>query len=135
MRIKEKIDEINALINELDEIIPANVKGYKNDNKTKAACERYFERVVEAVIDLAFLTIKDNKYKIPEEDKQAFDTLVEMNVISKDLGERLKEAKGMRNILAHEYGKVDDELIFESITKEIKNDVNEFLNSVKELLD
>jgi hypothetical protein len=38
--------------------------------------------------------------------------------------------KGMRNILAHEYGKINDELVFEAITGEITADAEEFIASV-----
>jgi len=131
MRINDKIREIGNYLSELEEIMPKNFHEYKTDLKTKAACERYFEKIIEAVIDLAFLIIKDKGYKIPEEDKEAFDILANEKIISQELSIRLKEAKGMRNIIAHEYGKIDDELIFHSITEEIQSDVNKLIKSLK----
>jgi uncharacterized protein YutE (UPF0331/DUF86 family) len=128
MRIQDKTKEIEQYVNELSEIIPSNFVDYKKDIKTKAACERYFEKIIEAVVDLAFLVIKKKGYKIPEEDKEAFDVLADENIISKELAGKLKDAKGMRNIIAHEYGKIDDELVFHSITEELIEDTNEFLN-------
>lgn len=45
---------------------------------------------------------------------------------------RLKEAKGMRNIIAHEYGVVvDNKLVFDSLTYDLINDVDEFITSIK----
>ena len=111
--------------------MPESFHEYKTDLKTKATCERYFEKIIEAVIDLAFLIIKDKGYNIPEEDKEAFDILANEKIISQELSIRLKEAKGMRNIIAHEYGKIDDELIFHSITEEIQSDVNKLIKSLK----
>ncbi len=131
MRINDKIREIENCLSELEEIMPKNFYEYKTDLKTKAACERYFEKIIEAVIDLAFLIIKDKGYKIPEEDKEAFDILANEKIIPQELSIRLKEAKGMRNIIAHEYGKIDDELIFHSITEELKLDVSELIKSLK----
>ncbi|MBU1855001.1 MAG: DUF86 domain-containing protein, partial [Nanoarchaeota archaeon] len=110
-RIKDKINELNNLIDELKTIISLNMSEYKNDLKTKAACERYFERIVECITDICFLIIKYKKLDIPEDDKQAYDILYKNKLLTKDLCVNLKEAKGMRNILAHEYGKVDDELV------------------------
>jgi len=131
MRINDKIREIEDYLSELEEIMPESFHEYKTDLKTKAACERYFEKIIEAVIDLAFLIIKDKGYKIPEEDKEAFDILANEKIISQELSIRLKEAKGMRNIIAHEYGKIDDELIFHSITEELKLDVSELIKSIR----
>ena len=110
MRINDKIREIEDYLSELEEIMPKNFHEYKTDLKTKAAFERYFEKIIEAVIDLAFLIIKDKGYKIPEEDKEAFDILANEKIIPQELATKFKEAKGMRNIISHEYGKIDDEL-------------------------
>ncbi|MDD5132840.1 MAG: DUF86 domain-containing protein [Candidatus Nanoarchaeia archaeon] len=133
-RINEKIEEIEKYLNELMGIVPDDFEEYKLNLEKKAACERYFEKVVEAVVDLTFLVIKEKKLKIPEGDKEAFDILFKKGLILKDLAENLKEAKGMRNILAHEYGKVDDKLVFQSITKELEDDVKEFINLIERAL-
>jgi len=133
-RIKDKIDEVGKYINELSEIIPSNFEQYKFEFKTKAACERYFEKIIKLVVDLAFLVIKEHKLKIPEEDKQAFDILNEADIIPKELKETLKDAKGMRNIIAHKYGKIDDEMVFESLKEQLTHDVEEFIRQIKKFL-
>jgi uncharacterized protein YutE (UPF0331/DUF86 family) len=133
-RIKDKIDEIQTYVNELIEFMPKDFQAYACDAKAKAACERYFEKIIEAATDLAFLLIKENNLRMPEEDKEAFDVLSEGKIISDALSARLKDAKGMRNILAHQYGKVDDEIVFHSITEELVRDANEFSSSAKKNL-
>ncbi len=130
MRIHDKIDEIEQYISELRGFMPENLEEYMKSAKTRAACERYFEKIVEAVVDVAFQTIKDNVLKMPEEEKEAFDILASEGIITDNLAERLKDAKGMRNIIAHQYGKVDDGIVFNSITKELVNDAEEFLKSI-----
>ena len=112
-KIKDKIEEVEKYLNELISIMPHNFEEYKQNLEKKAACERYFEKIIEAVIDLAFLVIKEKQLKIPEEDKETFDILAEEKIISKELAEKLKDAKGMRNILSHQYGNVDDKIIFD----------------------
>jgi len=131
-RIKDKLREIERYLAELSEIVPRSIEEYL-EIKTKAACERYFEVIVEAVIDIAFLIIKDRHLKIPEDDKQAFDILASEKIISAELSQKLKEAKGMRNLIAHEYGKIDDELVFESITQELERDSRQFVQAIKKL--
>ncbi len=133
-RIKDKIEELEDYLQELSEIIPSDFEEYKHDFKLKAACERYFERIITAVIDLAFILIKRFRLKTPEEEKQAFDILFDEKIISENLKEKLQEAKGMRNIIAHEYGKVNDEFVFDSIKDEIILDVKSFIKSVKGFL-
>lgn len=130
MRIKDKIEEIENYLTELSDIMPGTLEEYR-ETKTKAACERYFEKIIEAVVDLAFLVIKDRKLKIPEEDKEAFDILAEEKIITMQVAEKLKDGKGMRNILAHEYGSIDDEIVFHSITEELEKDAREFIKEIK----
>ena len=132
-RIKHKCEEIERYVEDLSGMMPRSIEEYLSDRKTRAACERYFEKIVEAVVDLALLCIKDRGLESPEEDKQAFDILASAKVIELSLAKRLKEAKGMRNILAHEYGQVDDELVFKSVTDEICRDAQEFVSAVRRL--
>ncbi len=132
-RIKEKIAEIDEYLDELEEFMPEDYEIYMQDMKTKAACERYFEKITEAMVDLAFLIIKDKGLKQPEDDKEAFDTLAKEKIISEELAEKLKNAKGMRNIIAHQYGSVDEGIVFHSITKELVEDAENFLKSVSKV--
>jgi len=132
-RIKDKIKDIEIFLDELESVLPSSFEEYANDFKIKAIGERYFEKIIESVIDLAFFVIKDKHFKTPEEDKQAFDILYENEIISYELSEKLKEAKGMRNIIAHEYGKIDDELVFNSLTEELIKDASEFSDIIKKL--
>ena len=130
-RINEKIDEITELIEQFRSIVPSNLDEYKSNLEKRAACERYFEKIVEAVVDLAFLFIKFKKLKIPQDDADAFNILLDNKIIDNNLSVRLKDAKGMRNIIAHEYGKIDDEIVFEAITKELEKDVRDFIKNIK----
>jgi len=134
-RINEKIEEIDKFLTELYEFIPLNItlEDYKRDLKTKAICERYFEKIIEAIEDLAFLIINYNKLRYPDYEKEVFDILSENKIISEGLSKKLKEAKGMRNILAHEYGKIDDELVFEAVTEQLEKDINEFIDIIEKI--
>lgn len=91
-------------------------------------------KIIEAIVDLAFLVIKEKGFRTPEEDKEAFDILAEEKIISEQLAQKLKEAKGMRNIIAHEYGRVDDRIVFESITEELVRDAKEFLKNIRKII-
>lgn len=130
MRINDKIKEIGDYLSELLTIIPNTLDEYK-EIKTRAACERYFEKIIGAVIDLSFLIIKEKSMRIPEEDKEVFEILSSERAISEQLSEKLKEAKGMRNLIAHQYGVIDDEIVFNSIKEELKKDVIEFIQNIK----
>ena len=132
-RINEKIIEIEKLLEELRSIFPIDFKNYIDDWKIRDICERHFEKIVEAVVDISFLIIGERKFESPKDDQNAFDILFNNKIISKELSLKLKDAKGMRNIIAHEYGKVEDELVFEAITEELEKDVKEFIKSIENI--
>ncbi len=130
-RISNKITEIEKFWEELNEALPKDFAEYERDFRVKAICERYFEKIVEAGVDLAYFFIREKKWKFPETEKELFNTLSEQGVISERLALRLKDAKGMRNILAHQYGEVNDKAVFTAVTEELGPDVLEFLEGVR----
>lgn len=133
-RIKEKIKEIKIFLSELKEIVPSKLEEYKSNKIVKAACERYIEKIVEGITDISFMIIKQKKFEIPEDDIDAFSILADKKIIKENLYQRLKEAKGMRNIIAHEYGKIDDNIIFYAVKDELEKDAEAFLKEVNKCL-
>ena len=131
-RIKDKLIEIEKYLEEFESIIPETFDDY--DLKEKAACERYVEKIVEAVIDSAFLTIKYKRFELPEDDKNSFDILHKNKIISEKVCNNLKLAKGMRNIISHQYSKIDDKIVFDSITKELSTDVKKYVIEINKSL-
>lgn len=128
-RIEDKIQELQAYLDELSSILPTSLEEYKKSIEKKAACERYFEKIIESTIDLAYLIIKKERLDITEKEK-IFQVLFDNKLISENVLSKLKNAKGMRNILAHRYGELDDELIFESVTEELIQDIELFLKEL-----
>ncbi len=108
-RIDDKREEINNFIKELQEVMPKDYEEYTNSTEKRLASERAFEKIIEATNDLAILIIKDQRLPLPTEDEKAFDILAKANIISEKSALKLKQAKGMRNILAHQYDNLDEE--------------------------
>ena len=133
-RIGDKIEEILTFLEDLNEIIPESLEDYISNKEKKAACERYFEKIIEAITDIAFFVIKMKELRIPQDDSDAFGVLKENKIIDDVLSKKLKDAKGMRNILAHEYGRIDDEIVFESLKEQLMPDIEEFIKQIKKFL-
>lgn len=130
-KIKDKINDVQLYLDELSKIAPNEFDDYKSNNVLKAACERYFEKIIEAITDIAFMIIVKRKLRMPEDDIDAFKILLEHKIIDEELCKKLKQAKGMRNILANQYGTIKDEIVFEAIKKEVDNDVKKFISIVE----
>ncbi|AJF62901.1 MAG: hypothetical protein QT11_C0001G0765 [archaeon GW2011_AR20] len=132
-RIKDKIQDITIYLKQLSKIKSKTFNEYEKDFKTKAACERYFEKIAEATFDLAILVIKEKNLQIPEQDYEAFNILENEKIINIDLANKLRNMKGMRNIIAHQYGDVDDKIMYATISKGLSRDVKTFLKLVNKI--
>ena len=132
-RINDKINDLERSLNELFGFFPKNIRDYKDNLRDKAASERYFEKIIENIIELAILIIKEKDLETPEDEDNCIKILSKNNLIPENLADKLIEAKGMRNIIVHQYGEIDDEIVFDAINKELKTDVEEFLKLTKKI--
>ena len=133
-RISDKMDEIQTYLKELESFVPSDFDLYKKDILRKAACERYAEKIIEAGTDLTFFIIKLKKFRKPNDDADAFSILAEAKIIDEPLSRRLLSAKGMKNIIAHQYGRIDDKIIFGAVTEELGKDVGNFIERVQTII-
>ncbi len=113
-RVLAKLDELDGYLDELRTIAPSGFEEYSMIEK-KRSCERLVQVAVEATIDTCALLVTGLRLGLPGEENDLFEKLARRGVISGEMAETLKHMKGMRNILVHEYGRIDDELVFETV--------------------
>ncbi|WP_298269799.1 DUF86 domain-containing protein [Geobacter sp.] len=93
------------------------------------------QRACELCIDLANHTIKLRKLGLPKESKESFRLLAAGGIIPRDLAVRLEGMVGFRNVLVHEYQKLDITLMIDVIENRL-DDLVEFTNCiVREFFD
>ena len=81
----------------------------------RRACERLLQISVEAVIDTCALLVTGLRLGLPAEEDDLFERLARRGVVSAAMAETLRRMKGLRNLLVHEYGRIDDRLVFETV--------------------
>jgi uncharacterized protein YutE (UPF0331/DUF86 family) len=62
---------------------------------------------VENCIDLANHVVKERKLGIPKESRESFDLLAKAGIIPADMAKKLVGMVGFRNVLIHEYQRLD----------------------------
>ncbi len=135
-RINDKIEQIVAYLEDLSEMMEQiSLDDYIKNVMLKAACERFIERIVGALVDLGSLVIRERKFEPPETESQIFEILRKNNLISEDLCESLNDAKRMRNVIAHQYAKIDDNIVYEAVTEQLANDSQKFIENIKNSLN
>jgi len=132
-RILSKIDELNQYLSELKEIKISSLDEYINSIEKKRACERLLQISIETVIDICNILVSGLKLGLPSDEEDIFKKLENKKLISKETIKLLREMKGFRNILVHNYGDVDDELVFALISKRL-GDFNKFKGEIQKNL-
>ena len=112
-------------------------KGYaekeiEEDLDIRGAFERYLYLAIQSTIDLAESVISYKDFRKPSTMSEAFYILNEENIITSDLKTKMSKMVGFRNIIAHDYEKIDYKIAF-SILQEGLNDIYGFLRIISDL--
>ena len=128
-RILVKLDELDGYLKELKQIKPASFEEYKKIEK-KRSSERLLQLSIECMIDICALMVTGLRLGLPSEEDDLFERLEQVGIISPLLKETVKRMKAFRNILVHEYGRIDDNLVYEIL----QNKLDDFEAFKREIL-
>ena len=89
---------------------------------------------VENCIDIAAHIISENGWGVPGSASEMFYLLEDRGILDPELTERMIKAVGLRNLIVHEYGKIDLNLLFATVRNNL-NDLNSYLSNIFRKLD
>src|SRR3989338_1368517 len=102
-RVEQKINEIQDYLEEFGTIMPASFEEYNSDLLKKAACERYFEKIMSSAESLALMILRNKQLPFPEADSAAYLVLSENMIKESELKQKLsgleKKKKIIKNII------------------------------------
>ena len=113
-RILGKIDELDGYLREIHQIIPTSFEEYRKIEKRRA-CERILQISIECIIDICSLIVTGLRLGLPGEEDDLFEKLEAAGIIPSSMKETLRMMKGFRNILVHEYSRVNDRIVYEAL--------------------
>ncbi len=114
-RIFTKLSEMIRYVRELHEMLPEEEE-YLHDLIKRRACEKTVEVAIESLIDVSAMIVSAQKLGLPSNEENIFDILIENGILTQELGEKLKDLKGFRNVLIHRYGHVDDKMVYHNLS-------------------
>ncbi|MBI2623500.1 MAG: DUF86 domain-containing protein [Candidatus Liptonbacteria bacterium] len=118
------VGEIKPFVAEFsdDDILKDSVKYH--------ALERVFQLAVDAMIDINRHIIKEKHLGAPDDLEGTFRLLGEMNVIEKNFAFTIAPIVGVRNMIVHQYEKLDRALFVRN-TKKNYGDFGEYTRQVR----
>lgn len=131
--IENKLAQLAGYLADLIESQDIEQKEYLADKKTQRYIERTLHLAIECCLDIGNHLIADNNWREPVNNKDVFSVLEENGVISSSLLPYLGKMAQFRNILVHDYARVDPDIIC-NILKNNATDFHRFIHEINEAL-
>ena len=112
----------------------ATFRVYLDDKMLRRAVERALQVAVEACLDIGRRLIALEGFRYPEDNKDVFQVLAEEGVVSKELLPRLLDMASFRNLIVHDYVRIDDARVY-AILKKCLGDFDEYARAIGAYLE
>lgn len=128
-----EIDESLALIRDH---LPKDrdLDGFLALGLIKDGMYKRLEYILQSMFDICAIMNRDLRLGIPQNDDDIITNLVKSEIIDPRLGETLRSMKGMRNILVHQYGRINDRIVFEVLMTQL-DEIDSFCRTIRRFLD
>ena len=127
--IENKISSILKYLKILQRYKKFSRKEIEDNLDIKGAVERYLYLAIQSTIDLAEAIISYRNFRKPTTMTEAFYILNEEELISKELTKKLVKMVGFRNIIAHDYEKIDYDIVLDVLKNKMK-DAEAFIKEI-----
>lgn len=112
----------------------ASFRVYQDNKMLRRAVERTPQVAVEICLDVGRRLIALEGFRYPEDNQDVFQVLAEEKVVSKKLLPTLLDMARFRNLIVHDYARLDDALVY-SILKKRLGDFDAFAKAVQSYLE
>lgn len=129
-KIIAKLGRLDEYLDYLKDIQKVSQKTFINDYHFHGLAERYLQLSIEILLDVGKMIILSEKLRRPEDNQDIFSVLDEKGIISPNLSSQLIGMASFRNILVHDYEKIDREIVYQKLQKNIVD----FTDFKKEIL-
>lgn len=118
-KIIVKLERLDEYVRYLKDIQKVNKKSFLSDYHFYGLAERYLQLTIETVIDIGKLIIVSENLKRPEDNSDIISVLCGAKILSKSSGGKLIGIVNFRNILVHDYEKIDREIVYLKLQKNL----------------
>lgn len=131
--VLKRISRLNEYLDFLKDIQKYSMDEYLNNPMIYGSAERFLHLLIECIIDISSHIIADMRYRKPTSNREIFEILYENKIINDSLKEKLSNMAGFRNILVHDYIKLNKKIVYEIIQNNLK-DMENFINIIAEYI-
>lgn len=105
--LEPKLDSLARCLERIESKKPFTQEDLEKNPDLQDIISVNLERAVQQAVDIAALVLADQNQPAPLTMAEGFDQLKNLGILSESTATRMKKAVGFRNLLVHEYEKVD----------------------------
>lgn len=113
----DKLIKLEQYLNEMKNEKPPTYNEYLSNRITRYGIERLLQLIVDLALDINNIIIKYYGRPPAADYFNSFIELVEIGVLDREFVYQIAPSTGLRNRLVHEYEKIDNRIVYESIDK------------------
>lgn len=130
--VENKISAVKKYLKILERYQKFSRQELEKNLDIKGAVERYLYLAMQSVIDLAEAIISYKNFRKPTTLSEAFYILQEEKIIPENLTEKMAKMTGFRNFIAHDYEKINFDVVYDVLHNKLK-DIKDFLKIIAKL--
>lgn len=124
--ILAKASSVKRHLNRVIEKGNTDLEAFLGDIDRQESILFNLQMAIQNCIDIAAHIISEEGLGVPGSNNEMFYLLEENGYLSSKVAEKMVRAVGFRNLIVHEYGKIELRQVFEIAQKNIK-DINEYM--------
>ncbi|NLY39249.1 MAG: DUF86 domain-containing protein [Firmicutes bacterium] len=113
--VREKLAALQSYYRELAELQSISYEDYSGNHLYRRTTERLLQLIVEAATDINNMVLKKAGEETPADYYSSFIKMAEAKVFPLEFALVIAPSTGMRNIIVHEYQKIDNRIVYDSI--------------------
>ncbi|QAT61489.1 DUF86 domain-containing protein [Acidilutibacter cellobiosedens] len=124
--IKQRLNQLSASLNKIERYKNLPLEKFLKDDIAQDVVEYNLFIAINMMVDIATHIVVDNNMGNPEILGDAFEILNNKKYLEDKETKIYKNMVGLRNILSHEYLKIDKEIIYEILQYNL-TDIKKFI--------
>lgn len=132
--VRRKLVSLQGYIKELKQLSGVSFEEYEADFTKRRAVERLIQLLVETASDINAHVVLEETGNPPIDYYTSFTQAADINLITRELADKLAPSAGLRNRIVHEYEAIKDEIVYRSMGQAIDQYI-EFVRQVESFLE
>jgi uncharacterized protein YutE (UPF0331/DUF86 family) len=120
---------LNGYLRDLRNLQDVDAETYNDNLLIRRTVERTLQLAVEASLDIGQRIIARQGFRTPDDNKDVFVVLAEEGVIRKELLADLARMASFRNLIVHDYARIDNEIVYR-ILRERLDDFDRYAQAI-----